>query len=442
MSNEVDFDKIFDILDREKEAKIPVGGVFEPTGFIGAWQAAVYNSVWTEADLPKEDYPWDDRRPMGRGYRYYFFDYGVATQAAEDSGAMVKRPQGVWQFKAARGSILNFVDEEAAKRFSDPMRFEVNVSTLGAWKHRHELHFIALPALVSAIAKALGYEVPGFELGELLNPQNIFTDVLQYRMIGHPDAGAQESYQFSQLVQWVGKEESLEQHEAAALAREYLIASEEGADSPVPAEYLVPLRGMKIPWEYSILGQRRAMLWEARGESNFRAYTLKGTGTTFDTKSEKLSKCLSYLAYPWRQPLLARLQTVADPRVDATFTGSDGQVKRLTIPAIVEFFVSEEAAWAAAEKELAARKAATGVEAEAAGPTKAAEEPVPTGLTLPPKWAERELSVDDWKATVAGMKEEFGKKPPAVLKKLIQGRLDEVDYEATVDDFLAWWAEV
>jgi len=366
-------------LDRESEVKIPVGGGIFLSGFLAEWRAGVYNKFFSETKLPQEEYKYDDWVPKGGGWWYYFRDYVAALAAAEDAGVS-GRPRATWRFTAPTTSVLNFADQSAAEKFGPMLKAECLVTTYRS-KYRHELHMIALPSAVAAMAKFLGYDNPGFDLKELLDPNTLYTVEFEQKMIGDPNSDT-----FSDSVLW----------------------------------------------------KRRQALWQALGETNPRAYQMKGKGTTFDTQSEKLSDCLSILGCPWTSPIWARVVYVNDPRLDATFPDANGNPQRLSRPALTSIFEDKAAAEKIAQTErLAREEASTGVAPVV--PAKEAEVPAVTasGLVLPDAWAGLEA---DWQTEVDKFKAEYAGKPKPVVARALQNRAADLmaTLAVTPDDVLAW----
>jgi len=161
---------------------------------------------------------------------------------------------------------------------------------------------IALPALVAAMAKLEGFDVPKFDLDDLLVRDVIVTEELSRKLIG----GALDGN----------------------------------------GKFVAP------QYEESRLWKQRAELWKALGEDDPSRYTvdaLKKNGSPADSnvQSKKLKRIMELHAYPWQQPLWARLEMVADPRIGAVTSGG----KNLSVPAIVEVFAGREEAEKVAKAE-------------------------------------------------------------------------------------------
>jgi hypothetical protein len=280
-------------INNAKTIVLPTGGDFAPTGFIGLVGAKIYHSFMSQEDLTQyEGAPkFAARRPAGSWFVYYFDDAASAKAAMQIVGAE-NNPQQMWSFQIKRDSVMNFADKAKLENFSDPISFDVRVTTMKSKKYRHEFHMLALPFAVQAVAKALGYEHESFSVNELLGKEIIFTDELQKKLIGDGDSGYRES----------------------------------------------------------LLWQRRAALWASLGEPNPEAYLAKGADK-LGTTSDKLNDCLSIVTHAWDTMTYARIAQIPDPRVDATYD-KDGETKRNNIPAIFELFASKADAQAAAHKDL------------------------------------------------------------------------------------------
>lgn len=169
-------------------------------------------------------------------------------------------------------------------------------------KYRHEFHMIALPAMVAAVARLDGMDVPEYDLSELMVRDITVTADMSRRLIGG-------------MIDDKGK-------------------------------FSTPY------WEESELWAKRAALWKALGEDDPKKYTvgaLKPNSTEeapSNTASKKLQDLLSVYINPWDEAIWARFVMVTDPRIGALTSGG----KSLSLPAIVEMFRSK----AEAEKAAAA----------------------------------------------------------------------------------------
>lgn len=354
-------------LNQKETVKLPVGGDFGPNSFIGPFAARVLYSFYSAVDLMQEWKALDQkptmvsRRKMGPGWRYYYDDSALASKALELAGNdQIKNASQVWTFQAETAKLLNLAEENKEK-FGDAVTYDVDILTLRS-KKRHPFQLMALPSAVASMAKLLGYDTPGFPLNELTSQDAIFTDEFRTQMIGDPETG---------------------------------------------------------DYENSVLWQRRLMLWTALGEKDAKRYNPKGTGTKFDTESDKLSECLSIIALAWSGPAYLRLVQVPDPRVDATY-GDDH--KRLTVPCIYTVYPDAKTAKGEADEELARRKAGGDAHAGTNG-----NGPIATGLQVPAAW--KDLSREDFIAEVKNT----AKKPIAAAAK---------ELEITKDELTAWRAEV
>ena len=284
------------------EVKIPVGGDFIPSGMIALWRASVLYTIYSKTDIGMAEIVPPAGlviRKMGDGFRYYHKSSDEIGKVKDALGETFN-PAQAWVWSCAKSTVLN-VPSENLDKFNDPISMECKVATLGSKKSRHELHLIALPALVYSVAHALGYNPPTISFSDLIGNQVIFDDAFQARMIGNGDAKESDAAHYTKSQLWL----------------------------------------------------QRVGLWSALGESNPLAYYPKGKGTKYDAVSDKLSQCLAYLTHDWGTGMWGRLVQVPDPRVDATY----GEDKRLTIPAFMEIFASEAAARTVAVKENLEREA-------------------------------------------------------------------------------------
>lgn len=353
----------------EPSVELPSGEGFE-SGFVGPVMAAMLWKFWSPEKIDLAEWIAEEGHrgftSRGReGSWFYFFqgeNHEEAKTAANSLGAYA--PNRVWQFEIPTEEVINF-----GKGMSDPeatwgatIGGDCRITTPASAKYRHEFHMIALPAAVNALAQRMNY-IPEsmFSLNDLLDNQR-FDDEFQYTMIG----------------------------------------------------------GKDHPYQDSKLWQQRAALWAALGEENTAAYNSIGTGTSYDTTSEKLSQMLTIASKPWIKSTWGRLVLVPDPRVDATY-GAEG--KRLTIPALTTLYANQEAAQAAVEKERGEDIVAVASSKKAAG------------LAVPADWTGFE---DAWKDELANKKSALdgvlptGPKLAALAKEL----------SASVDEIRTWWEVV
>jgi len=347
--------------------ELPSGEGFG-AGFVGPVMAAMLWKFWSTDKLDLAD--WMEQKEGRKGFTsrgrggswfYFFEEKDEAKAAADELGAYA--PSRTWRFEVPTSEVINF-----GKGMSDPeatwgatLGGDCRVTTLAS-KYRHEFHLIALPAAVNALALRVGYIKESlFPLDTLIDNQS-FTDEFQARMIGGPNV----SYQESEL------------------------------------------------WK------QRAALWAALGEENPAAYNVIGTGTTYDTVSEKLSAMLGIAVKPWVKPVWGRLVMVPDPRVDATY---GAESKRLSIPAITTIYADEAAARAAvvAEQGEGATSPASKPKADAG-----------TGLAVPADWAGYESA---WKEELGNKKKALnGALPPGPKLAALAKELS-----ASTDEIRAWW---
>lgn len=294
-------DKLPGFLNPEKKVALPVGGGdFAPSGFIGLTYAQVLYTFMSQVDSKNGEYEslpqYEMRAQAGTwGFTYYYKTQAAAQVAMEMLGVegyngKAPRANQTWAFRIDRDSVMNFADAEKLAKWSNPILLEATISTLQSNKNRHELHMLALPLAVQAMAKLLGYDHAEFSINELLRkPEDMnYTDEFQREMIG-----------------------------------------------------------MEKDFKDSVLWQRRAALWASLGENNPDVYNPIGA-EKFATTSEKLSNCLQILASEWDSQAYARVITIPDPRADAKSSND----KRLTIPALYEIFPNKVAAQEAAKLDL------------------------------------------------------------------------------------------
>lgn len=299
-----------------RTVKIPVGGIFKPTGFVGPWKANVMSWFMTQENVESyDDVPSPDDSYQLSGYNhYYYFNYDACNEAYDALGGEYN-PQAKWVFATSTADILSFASPEAQGKFGPRLISDLRVMTMKSKKYRHEMHMIALPAAVAAYAVVAEWDTPGFNLDELLvDPdEQIYGDDLYLSLCGDPDSG-----EYQDCTLW----------------------------------------------------KRRVALWEALGEKDPHNHQLKGSGIRFATESDKLSEALGILHQEWDVPVWCRILPVYDPRVDAM----SKQGKRLTIPTIADIYGDKAEAEAAAEKlRGSAQEAATETEASSSGPPIPAE---------------------------------------------------------------------
>lgn len=296
-----------DQLKQNERAELPVGGDFAPSGFISDWFGQKYFTFLSETDLRHEEHAelpkYDGRRAMGSWFKYYYKVKAAAIAVMEATGADMmpggKRAQPQYEFNLStpRDNVLNFADRDKLAKWSDPIAFDVRITSLKSDAYRHELHMISLPLMVVAFANALGYANAGFPIADLLGDKVVYTDDFQLKMIGDKDN--------------------------------------------------------KGSWEQSELWQRRAALWASLGENDPKAYQPLGSAD-FATSSEKLSNCLRFLTDAWSSPFYLRVIQVPDPSMKGAYESKTevGKMVHPGIPAILEFFGSKEDAQKAAQIDI------------------------------------------------------------------------------------------
>jgi hypothetical protein len=296
----------------DEDVKMPVGGEFTPSGFIGAVSAKVlYVVSYTAVQLP-----WSNTDGFkvaskdGSKTSYYFLDPAKASAAVKAAGgreAGVYNASETWRFEIERKNILNKTDDILAK-FKELVSFEVDIRGLTS-KDRANFHMISLPMAVQAAALYFGYITERvFSIDELTRQDTIYTDEFEASYIGSPDA----------------KKPDEEHH-----------------------------------YTKSTLWQRRADLWKALGEPNPAVFAVNSARKEMNATSEMLIDCLNVTNKSWTAPAFSRLITVADPHMGATFE-SGGETVRKNVPALWEIYADKAAAVAAAHEEMERFGTATG----------------------------------------------------------------------------------
>jgi len=363
-------------LNKEQEVNIPVGGgIFIPSGIVSLWQAAMLYTFMTQDPLEGEHLKNCMQSTERSGwYSHYFMDQGQAQAAIESMETEYNNVTLIWHFETKKSDVLNFSDE-ARDKFGDVISYDVRIGTLQSKKYRHEYHMIALPAAVNAMAKNLGYETSGFDLGDLISQNTVFSDNFQFEMVGQPEATDEEDEEY---------------------------------------------------YTNSHMWLRRAQLWASLGEDNPRVFRLKDSGTKFDTTSEQLSNALGIANYPWTQAIYAKVVTVNDPRYDAVIGGD--QDRRLSIPAIYAIYETKEDALADVEATLASY-------GDSAKTTTATSDAPAGSPAVPEAWKDNS---DDWKTYFAEFKAANPTLiPPPVGKQVVAKA--EAELGVTEEELRAWY---
>jgi hypothetical protein len=323
----------------DEDVRLPVGGEFTPTGYVGPISALIlHKTSYTDREVPftKSDGFKVDSKD-GAKTAYYFKDYTKAAAAVKAMGgrdAGVYGSQEVWRFEIQKKDILNVSNEEFLERLKDLVSFEVDVMGLAS-KRRANFHMIALPMAVQAAALFQGHLTERvFSIEELTAADTVFTDEFEASYIGHPDAKK---------------------------------ATDEGH------------------YTQSIMWKRRAELWKALGETRPEVFAINSTNKSANTTSDVLAGCLSVAARTWNKPMWARLVLANDPHMGASFDLADGGEGRRKVPVLWEMFGDKGEAVAAAD----ADKARFGGENAPAGESKPESKPAATNgePALPSEWA-------------------------------------------------------
>lgn len=354
-----------DFLNQNESAvKIPTGGDWTPSGMIGFFMAKVLFSFYSTTDFniaETTQKPYLSRKTSD-GYFYYFKTAAEADQMKETLGNEYK-PNQVWYWYSPRDKVLN-VDPENLTKWSEIITFNLQIATLGSQNHRHELHLIALPSAVASAAKFIGLDCPAMDFKDLVSNQTVFDDAFALKTAGFGDD--------------------------------------------------------KKAYLNSTLWKQRAAIWEALGEKDPTKYQPKGTGTKFDTESDKLSGCLKILTVPWAHPTWCRVVNVFDPRVDAVKKDDS----RLTIPALTEIFSDEKAARTVAAEEMKARD-----ERKAAKSNGSV-----SGVVVPAGYVGQEQLWLDFVNPLKSNPSIKGKPAPMVMAFLKKSYPDEAQLGATYDE--------
>jgi len=446
---DIEFDKIFGFLGAESEIKIPEGGSFANTGFIGPLMAKKLFKVWSReniadyaADLPYKENVDYTVRGKESSHWYYFVNEDAAKAAAKVLEAYA--PNLTWRFEMPTAGILNFQSADAADKFGQAISADVRIVGLGS-KYRHEYHMLSLPSLVDAAARATGkIKAPVWHCAELLEVNDSdFTDEFQWRLIGHPDAKKADLENFLRLLEATGGD--VEKAQAIALG-----------EADIEGE-LAELKGnVRIPWQGSLLWKRRVLLWHALGEDNPETYLPKGDSKVATT-SDTLSYILGIATREWTAPMWARMHSVPDPSMSNVYTSSTtGNVRHGLLPVVGEIYANEAAARAA-------------VEAEGGTPAAASVTAPATGYPqLPDAWYDPKANmnslIQDFVSILGAKKKELDGTLPNALPKSLPEKaamarsmgcaIDDLinkttsldtlmrDFGCSEADLIAWWPVV
>jgi hypothetical protein len=238
---------------------------------------------------------------MGQWGHSFFLD--TEDNALAFCKALPKRPMGermarhqydlVWYLAYPAADVINVEDpDDLASRWerTDGVITSDRCVVKGyrSAKSRHLFHMIALPSFVSAAARMLGHDVPEFDLSEL-RTNNLFTDAEFAALCGSPDAGK------------AGHE-----------------------DEP--------------SWDNSVLFNRRAEVWAALGESNPKVQHTGRTGGKYATASVPLDTVLSAVYSSWTTPVWAKVVSVVNPHLSATYDNSEGETRHERLSVITEVY--------------------------------------------------------------------------------------------------------
>jgi hypothetical protein len=271
------------ILPPSSDIKLPESGGTQ--GMAGEWSCQIVYRFWHDMDIADEDMASANGAYIGKnGFQTGAFHYFKTYDSANAVGKLLNKqygPNTVWRWEIQTANIVN-IDDELRAKFGETMSYEVSVSSLMSKKNRHELHMIALPSAIQALALMAGM---------MKEP------VFDYESLRVDPAIVDEAYQ------------------------EEIIGS--------------------ATYENSKLWEMRKLIWAALGESDPKKYTV-AQGGKFDTLSTTLAQCLNIIYRPTK--IWARLTNVPDPRVDALSNREDdaGNRKRLTIPVTAQMWKTKE----------------------------------------------------------------------------------------------------
>jgi hypothetical protein len=371
-------------LNKQHETKMETA-TFVPTGMIGALHAIMTFSFYATA-TPEIVLAYEQKlafwRPQGNnGFRYYYASKTDADVVAKALSSDIIVNQ-TFCLRMPLSSIMNITDENKAKFKSDPVVWDMDVTTLRSKQGRHKFQFLFLPQIISAYAQVQGIKHTPFVIPEeLSNPDAILSEDIEKKLIGTPD--------------------------------DYTTGS---------------------------LWQQRKTIWGELGEQDATKYNPislnpdgtpnEANATKNDTTSSVLSDLLGIVAWEWSSAIYATVLSVTDPK-----TPKAGK-ERYGVPLVVKIFASEAEAKAAADAELAAKegtapvaptapKAVAPVAVQAAATVVAATAPAATDgkyPAMPATWEGITVKdfINEW--------QKLGDKPVALLMKKLE--LTQAEYDA------------
>lgn len=184
-------------LNTNKQIHLPEASDFSPSGFIGKVFAQIAYSFMSQENSENHEGvpPYLGRRKNGEWFVYYYPTQSHVKTAMEIMGVQGfegKDPNAdeVWSIMVDRDTVLNFADPEKLAKWSNPIVGDVRVKTLGSKKFRHELHMLAMPLAVQAMAKLYGYQYEPFSIAEFTRrPEDMtYSDQFFAEMFGNPDS--------------------------------------------------------------------------------------------------------------------------------------------------------------------------------------------------------------------------------------------------------------
>lgn len=287
-----DFSWLFGDEEEESGIKVPTGGTFV-SGFAGQWVCVPMYRAWYDEGISLGAEPhqinakFDHFQKLGRGSFYYWMPaneaQGVeaATLIAGDDAKSVRRmsPRAILRFELPLAKWVNAGSEDSKTSFSDPIAFDMPMTSLFYKGIQYEYHLFFLPSLVQEIA--------------------LVNDLIKERL-----------YDYAGLL--------------------------EDGDA-VNEEYTTRMIGESNGKEYksSELWLARKEIWAALGEDNTAKYTRNMGGTT-DTEAPLLSSILRVTTMK-ATPIWSLMQRVANPIKNED--GSGGFPCRI----VAGVFTSEEA---------------------------------------------------------------------------------------------------
>lgn len=265
-----------------KKTELSEGIEFSP-GFTGLWRCAPMWRVWDSSGLDIEELGLkaDAVQQFSTGSFYYYTDehYEHGLKLCQAVGLKFG-PKQVWRWEMNVDDAIGMTDK-GKLAFGPIMGMDVGISAYSG-RDRAELHMIALPSAVQAVAVAGGAMGQAFDYKTLLKDDiEELDDDWQHEMIGDDDT-----------------------------------------------------------WTESKLWQARKSIWAALGEENPRAYMYNTGSKKYDTTSQMLGQVLRLLYDSDGTELYARVMRVPHPDVSAVTK----EGKRLGVLCIDRVYKNQEEA--------------------------------------------------------------------------------------------------